>query len=145
MCTAAVLCVLQLCCVYCSCVVCTAFVLFVLQVLDENDNAPAVLEPAERVVSVRERQPAGTALMQVLATDPDTGDNASLQYTFSTGGGSCQCSVWVEWLNLLPVAQVRGRARLSVSMFNLGRMVKLTSTITCEGSGKAKYGNAQLG
>ena len=120
MCTAAVLCVLQLCCVYCSCVVCTATVLFVLQVLDENDNAPAVLEPAERVVSVRERQPAGTALMQVLATDPDTGDNASLQYTFSTGEGV-------------------------VSMFSLGRMVKLTTCSSGEGSGKAKCVNVQFG
>lgn len=54
--------------------------------LDENDNAPLVLEPVEQVVSVRERQPSGTILMQIQATDPDAGDNASLQYTFSTGG-----------------------------------------------------------
>jgi hypothetical protein len=55
------------------------------QVLDENDNAPAVVEPVERTVSVRERQPAATPVLQILATDPDAGDNASLQYAFSTG------------------------------------------------------------
>jgi Cadherin domain len=54
-------------------------------VLDENDNAPVVLEPVERLVSVRERQPSGTTLMQIIATDPDTGDNAHLHYSFSTG------------------------------------------------------------
>jgi hypothetical protein len=56
-----------------------------LQVLDENDNAPGVVEPVERTVSVRERQPAATPVLQILATDPDDGDNASLQYAFSTG------------------------------------------------------------
>jgi hypothetical protein len=44
-----------------------------------------VLEPVERVVSVRERQAAATSVFQVLASDPDAGDNASLQYGFSTG------------------------------------------------------------
>ena len=61
-----------------------------MQVLDDNDNAPRVVEPAEQVVSVRERQPAGTLVMQVVATDPDQGDNASLQYTFATGIVICR-------------------------------------------------------
>ena len=54
-------------------------------VLDENDNAPVVIQPLQKVISVREKQPIGTVVAQIVAADPDQDENATLQYDFKKG------------------------------------------------------------
>ena len=56
-------------------------------VTDENDNAPVVIQPLQKVISVREKQPIGTTVAQIVATDPDQDENATLQYDFKKGKG----------------------------------------------------------
>lgn len=54
-------------------------------VLDENDNSPVVLQPLQKVISVREKQPIGTVVAQIVATDSDLDENATLVYDFNKG------------------------------------------------------------
>ena len=54
-------------------------------VLDENDNAPTVVQPLQKVISVREKEPAGTVVAQIVATDPDLEENATIVYDFNKG------------------------------------------------------------
>ena len=54
-------------------------------ILDENDNAPTVVQPLQKVISVREKQPIGTVVAQIVATDPDLDENATLLYEFHKG------------------------------------------------------------
>ena len=54
-------------------------------VMDENDNAPVVIQPLQKVISVREKQPIGTVVAQIVATDPDLDENATLVYDFKKG------------------------------------------------------------
>ena len=56
-----------------------------VMVLDENDNAPVVIQPLQKVISVREKQPIGTVVAQIVAADPDQDENATLQYDFKKG------------------------------------------------------------
>ena len=56
-------------------------------VMDENDNAPVVIQPLQKVISVREKQPIGTTVAQIVATDPDLDENATLLYDFKKGKG----------------------------------------------------------
>nr|XP_056711025.1 protocadherin-23 [Euleptes europaea] len=53
-----------------------------VQVLDENDNAPA-FERAEYRAAVREDAPAGSAVCQLRASDPDAGANGEVRYRLS--------------------------------------------------------------
>lgn len=50
-------------------------------VLDENDNAPEIVDPQEDVVSVREEQPPGTEVVRIKAIDIDDGNNATIVYS----------------------------------------------------------------
>lgn len=50
-----------------------------IDVQDHNDNPP-VFEKAESVVSVKEDLPVNSQLLQLTATDADTGNNARLTY-----------------------------------------------------------------
>ena len=54
-------------------------------VLDENDNAPTVVQPLQKVISVREKEPSGTVVAQIVATDPDLEENATIVYEFDKG------------------------------------------------------------
>ena len=56
-------------------------------VMDENDNAPVVIQPLQKVISVREKQPIGTTVAQIVATDADLDENATLLYDFKKGKG----------------------------------------------------------
>ncbi|XP_077518392.1 dachsous cadherin-related 1 [Amblyomma americanum] len=56
-------------------------------VADENDNAPVFVEPLDRVLSVREHQPAGSELQQVRAVDADEGPNGQVVYEIVPGSG----------------------------------------------------------
>ncbi|CAG0895058.1 unnamed protein product [Darwinula stevensoni] len=51
-------------------------------VLDENDNAPAFLQPRYHA-TLREDTPAGTSVLHVKATDPDRGQNARITYSLT--------------------------------------------------------------
>ena len=54
-------------------------------VLDENDNAPIVVQPLQKVISVREKEPVGTVVAQIVATDHDLDENAAIVYDFNKG------------------------------------------------------------
>ena len=56
-------------------------------VMDENDNAPVVIQPLQKVISVREKQPIGTIVAQIVATDADLDENATLLFDFKKGKG----------------------------------------------------------
>lgn len=56
-------------------------------VSDENDNAPIFVEPLDRMLSVREHQPAGSELVQVRAVDADEGPNGQVVYEIVPGSG----------------------------------------------------------
>ena len=56
----------------------TSTVLVTVEVMDENDNAPLVLQPLQKVISVREKQPSGTVVAQIVASDADRDENATL-------------------------------------------------------------------
>jgi hypothetical protein len=54
-------------------------------VLDQNDNVPVVVQPLQKVISVREKQPVGTVVARIVATDADQDENATLVYGFHKG------------------------------------------------------------
>ena len=54
-------------------------------VLDTNDNPPVIVEPLDKVLTVREKEPAGTVVARVVATDADAGENGTLVYSFDRG------------------------------------------------------------
>lgn len=55
-----------------------------IEIGDINDNDP-VFDPVNYTVSVYENEPAGTPLINVTATDADSGQNAAITYSV-TGG-----------------------------------------------------------
>ena len=55
-----------------------------IEVGDINDNDP-IFDPMNYTVSVYENSPVGTPLVNVTATDADTGQNARITYSI-TGG-----------------------------------------------------------
>ncbi|KAL8207182.1 UNVERIFIED_CONTAM: hypothetical protein K2H54_047628 [Gekko kuhli] len=57
-----------------------------VQVLDENDNAPA-FEQSEYRARVAEDAPAGSPVCRLLATDPDLGANGEVRYSLSRRQG----------------------------------------------------------
>ena len=63
----------------------TTTVLLTVEVMDENDNAPLVVQPLQKLISVREKQPIGTTVAQIVATDADKDENAMLVYDFKKG------------------------------------------------------------
>merc|ERR1719264_1326085 len=66
----------------------TSTAMLEVRVLDENDNAPEVIQPLQEVITVREKQPPGTPVAQIIATDADKDENATLVYDFKKDGGS---------------------------------------------------------
>ncbi|XP_077559071.1 dachsous cadherin-related 1 [Haemaphysalis longicornis] len=58
-----------------------------IRVSDENDHAPVFVEPVERVVRVREHQPAGSEVLRARAVDPDEGPNGQVRYELGPGSG----------------------------------------------------------
>ncbi|XP_078284733.1 cadherin-23 [Rhinoraja longicauda] len=56
----------------------------VVTVLDQNDNAP-LFTPTALTVHVRENSPSGFSIVQVTATDADTGVNQQLSYRIKGG------------------------------------------------------------
>ncbi|KFP03887.1 Cadherin-23, partial [Calypte anna] len=54
-------------------------------ILDENDNRP-VFQPASVTVWLRENSPSGFSVLQVTATDADSGLNQQLDYRIEGGG-----------------------------------------------------------
>ncbi|XP_062991159.1 protocadherin-23 [Elgaria multicarinata webbii] len=66
-----------------------------IQVLDENDNAPAFGQSEYRA-RVREDAPAGSSVCRVLATDPDLGANGEVRYSLSRRQGDPSASASFE-------------------------------------------------
>ncbi|KAL4608577.1 protocadherin-16-like [Arapaima gigas] len=56
----------------------------VINVADANDNPP-VFSRAEYIVALSEGAVAGTEILHLTATDPDSAPNAEIQYTISSG------------------------------------------------------------
>ena len=54
---------------------------------DQNDNAPEMLDPltGTRSIVILEDAPEGSILAVVIATDPDIGTNAAIQYEITSG------------------------------------------------------------
>ncbi|XP_061581042.1 protocadherin-20 [Cololabis saira] len=55
----------------------------IVTVTDVNDNCPSFSSDSPRAVTVPGDSPENTAITQVIATDPDTGSNADIVYSFS--------------------------------------------------------------
>lgn len=55
-----------------------------IEVGDINDNDP-VFDPVNYTVSLYENSPEGTPLVNVTATDADSGQNARISYTITAG------------------------------------------------------------
>ena len=53
--------------------------------LDENDNAPVIIDPLETYLSVRARVPLGTTVAQLRAIDPDLGEGGALLFSIIDG------------------------------------------------------------
>ncbi|XP_060102606.1 protocadherin-23 [Heteronotia binoei] len=66
-----------------------------IQVLDENDNAPA-FEQSEYRARVPEDAPAGSAVCRLLATDPDLGVNGQVRYSLSRRQGDPSAASFFE-------------------------------------------------
>lgn len=58
------------------------FLLVNVTILDVNDNPP-IFDHSDYIVSLNESVPSGTAVLQVMATDSDVGDNARITYYLS--------------------------------------------------------------
>ncbi|NXN10050.1 CAD23 protein, partial [Indicator maculatus] len=54
-------------------------------ILDDNDNRP-IFQPASIMARLRENSPPGFSILQVSATDADTGLNQQLDYRIESGG-----------------------------------------------------------
>ena len=55
-----------------------------IEIGDINDNDP-VFDPVNYTVSVNENEPMGTPLINVTATDADSGQNAKITYSVTEG------------------------------------------------------------
>uniref|UniRef100_A0ABM5GIZ2 Protocadherin-23 isoform X1 n=1 Tax=Pogona vitticeps TaxID=103695 RepID=A0ABM5GIZ2_9SAUR len=66
-----------------------------IQVLDENDNAPAFGQSEYRA-RVREDAPAGSSVCRLLATDPDLGANGEVHYSLSRRQGDPSAASYFE-------------------------------------------------
>lgn len=66
-----------------------------IQVLDENDNAPAFGQREYRA-RLREDAPAGTSVCRVCATDPDLGVNGEVRYALSRRQGDSSAATYFE-------------------------------------------------
>ncbi|XP_054845620.1 protocadherin-23 [Eublepharis macularius] len=66
-----------------------------IQVLDENDNAPA-FEQSEYRARVREDAPAGSSVCRLVATDPDLGANGEVRYSLSRRQGDPSAASYFE-------------------------------------------------
>uniref|UniRef100_A0A3Q3WF66 Protocadherin-16 n=1 Tax=Mola mola TaxID=94237 RepID=A0A3Q3WF66_MOLML len=73
----------------------------VITIADVNDNSP-VFSRAEYTVSLSEGAAAGTEIIRLTATDPDSTPNAEVQYTISSG----------DEVNLFSIDQWTGALRL---------------------------------
>lgn len=58
-------------------------------VLDENDNAPELVDPLFELTRP-ENIPVGTTLITLTATDPDFEENGTLSYSITSGDTDCQ-------------------------------------------------------
>ena len=58
-------------------------------VLDENDNAPQLVEDTYELTRP-ENIPVGTTLITLSAMDPDLGENSTLNYRILSGDTRCQ-------------------------------------------------------
>ncbi|XP_061755306.1 protocadherin-16-like [Nerophis ophidion] len=77
----------------------------VIAIGDVNDNPPA-FGRAEYTVSLSEGAAAGTEIIRLTATDPDSAPNAEVQYTISSG----------DEINLFAVDQWTGALRLQQAL-----------------------------
>ena len=60
-----------------------------IEVLDENDNAPLLVEDIFQLTRP-ENIPVGTTLASLFASDPDLGENSTLSYRITSGDLDCQ-------------------------------------------------------
>ncbi|KAG7458951.1 hypothetical protein MATL_G00226040, partial [Megalops atlanticus] len=61
----------------------TGYVMVTIHVTDVNDNSP-VFDPAEYFPTIQENVPSGTTVVQVTATDKDSGPNAVMAYAIQS-------------------------------------------------------------
>uniref|UniRef100_A0A8C9TP09 Protocadherin-16 n=1 Tax=Scleropages formosus TaxID=113540 RepID=A0A8C9TP09_SCLFO len=83
----------------------------VINVADANDNPP-VFSRAEYSVALSEGAVAGTEILRLTATDPDSTPNAEIQYTISSGDEMELFSV-DQWTGALRLRQSLDRERQS--------------------------------
>lgn len=55
-------------------------------VTDANDNNPKITYPEQDTLLVREQSPVGTEIARVSATDPDSGENATITFSLARDG-----------------------------------------------------------
>ncbi|KAJ8275586.1 hypothetical protein COCON_G00073380, partial [Conger conger] len=83
----------------------------VITVTDANDNAPA-FGRAEYAVALSEGAAAGTEILRLTATDPDSAPNAEVQYAISSGDETGLFSV-DQWTGALRLRRPLDRERRS--------------------------------
>ncbi|KAJ8342522.1 hypothetical protein SKAU_G00324500 [Synaphobranchus kaupii] len=96
----------------------------VITVTDANDNSPA-FGRAEYAVALSEGAAAGTEILRLTATDPDSAPNAEVQYTISSG----------DETGLFSVDQWTGALRLRRSLDREGRSSHTVVVQASDGSG----------
>ena len=62
------------------------------------------------MLSVREKQPVGTTVARVVATDPDLDENSTLRYTFNKGNQLAGACSNLDLILLARVKNVPSRA-----------------------------------
>ena len=110
-----------------------------VQILDLNDNKPA-FESSSYEATVMEGMPVGTRIIQVQASDPDSGANGQVTYSLGTSakgeaeGASPTCSIdsnsgWVSSLRELD-HETHPSYTFTVVGSDLGEALALSSTTT---------------
>lgn len=89
-------------------------VLILISVLDDNDNPPAFTR-AEYSVTLSESVAAGTEILHLSATDPDSAPNGEVQYSISSGDETDLFKV-DQWTGALRLERTLGSERQSCHM-----------------------------
>uniref|UniRef100_A0A3Q3X6B7 Protocadherin-16 n=1 Tax=Mola mola TaxID=94237 RepID=A0A3Q3X6B7_MOLML len=89
-------------------------VLILISVLDANDNPPAFTR-AEYSVTLSESVAAGTEILHLSATDPDSAPNGEVQYSISSGDETDLFKV-DQWTGALRLERTLGSERQSCHM-----------------------------
>ena len=123
----------------------TSSALVIIKVLDDNDNTPVIKCPrgSNRTIYVPHLAPIGTLITRITASDNDTGINAKLSYTISSGNSKrvFQLHLVTGILSISRLYQVEKDEQfpLMVSVFDGGIPQR---SVRCELDIVIKYTNA---